>query len=134
MFYAGLQFWRVCTISKRCFTLIYNVLLPAMLCGCNLQIATPHCVQLVLNIINHNRSENYSQLLHKWWCSNWNGLLHPQITPSCTKEAYKMVAYVCNFGRLVYRTINECGCWANGSNWICCLFLYRKTLQRLGWK
>ena len=53
--------WRTCAISKLCFTLIYNVLLAAMLCGCDLHIATPYSVQSVLNIANHNRLENSSE-------------------------------------------------------------------------
>ena len=65
--------WRTCTISKLCFTLIYNVLLPPMLCGCDLHIATPHCVHSVLNIANHNRLDNFSEPRNresiKWDCT-----------------------------------------------------------------
>ena len=65
--------WRACTISKLCFTLIYNVLLHPMLCGCDLHIATPHCIQSVLNIANHNRLENSSEPRNresiKWDCT-----------------------------------------------------------------
>ena len=65
--------WRTCTISKLCFTLIYNVLSPAMLCGCDLYIATPHCVQSVLKIANHNRLGNSSEPRNresiKWDCA-----------------------------------------------------------------
>ena len=65
--------WRACTISKLCFTLIYNVLLPPMLCGCDLHIATPHCIQSVLNIANHNRLDNSSEPRNresiKWDCT-----------------------------------------------------------------
>ena len=65
--------WRACTISRLCFTLIYNVLLPPMLCGCDLHIATPHCVQSVLNIANHNRLEKSSEPRNresiKWDCT-----------------------------------------------------------------
>ena len=57
--YAELQFLGACAISKLCFTLIYNVLSPPMLCGCDLHIATPHCVDSVLNITNHNRLDNF---------------------------------------------------------------------------
>ena len=64
--------WRTCTISKLCIPLIYNVLLPPMLCGCNLHISTPHCVQSVLNIVNHNRLDNSSEPRNrgsiKWDC------------------------------------------------------------------
>ena len=71
--YAEQQFWRACTISKLCFTLIYNVLLPPMLCGCDLHIATLHCIQSVLNIANHNRLENSSEPRNresiKWDCT-----------------------------------------------------------------
>ena len=65
--------WRACTISKLCFTLIYNVLLPPMLCGYDLHIATPHCVHSVLNIANHNRLDNVSEPRNhesiKWDCT-----------------------------------------------------------------
>ena len=65
--------WRACTISKLRFTLMYNVLLPAMLCGCDLHIATPHCIQSALNISNHNRLENSSHPRNresiKWDCT-----------------------------------------------------------------
>ena len=59
--YAEMQFLAACTISKLCFTLIYNVLLPPMLCGCDLYIATPHCIHSILNIANHNRLDNFSE-------------------------------------------------------------------------
>ena len=62
-----------CTISKLCFTFIHNVLLPTMLCGYDLHIATPHCVQLVLNIANHNGLDNSSEPRNresiKWDCT-----------------------------------------------------------------
>ena len=65
--------WRACTISKLCFTLIYNVLLPPMLCGCDIHIVTPHCVQSVLKIANHNRLDNFSEPRNresiKWDCT-----------------------------------------------------------------
>ena len=65
--------WRACTISKLCFILIYNVLLPPMFCGCDLHIATLHCIQSVLNIENHNRLDNFSELRNresfKWDCT-----------------------------------------------------------------
>ena len=71
--YACCNSWHACTISKLCFTLIYSVLLPAILCGCNLHIATPHCIQLVVNIANHNRLENSSDPRNreriKWDCT-----------------------------------------------------------------
>ena len=65
--------WRAWTISKLCFTLIYNVLLPPMFCGCDLHIATPHCVQSILNIENRNRLVNSSERRNgesiKWDCT-----------------------------------------------------------------
>ena len=71
--YAELQFLAYMYDLKTLFTLIYNVLLPAMLCGCNLHIATPHCIQPVLNIANHNRLENFSEPRNresiKWDCT-----------------------------------------------------------------
>ena len=65
--------WRACTISKLCFTLIYNVLSPATRCSYDLHIATPHCVQSELNIVNHNRLENSTEPINresiKWGCA-----------------------------------------------------------------
>ena len=67
------NFLRACTISKPFFTLMYNVLLPPMLCGCDLYIATPHCVHSLLNIANHNRLDNFSEPRNresiKWDCT-----------------------------------------------------------------
>ena len=65
--------WRASPISKLYFTLIYNVLLPTMLCGLDIHVGTPHCVQSILNIANHNRLDNFSEPRNresiKWDCT-----------------------------------------------------------------
>ena len=71
--YAELQFLACMYDLKTPFYIDIQCLLPEMLCGCNLHIATPHCVQSVLKIANHNRLENSSEPRNpesiKWDCT-----------------------------------------------------------------
>ena len=64
---------RAWTISKTLFYIDIQFLLPPMFCGCDLHIATPHCVHSVLNIANHNRLDNFSEPRNresiKWDCT-----------------------------------------------------------------
>ena len=57
--YAELQFLAYMYDLETLFYIDIQFLLPPMLCGCDIHIATPHCVHSVLSITNHNRLGNF---------------------------------------------------------------------------
>ena len=71
--YAELQFLACMYDVKTLFYIDIQCFVAAMFCGCDLHIATPHCIQSVLNIANHNRLDNSSEPRNresiKWDCT-----------------------------------------------------------------